>query len=175
MILSAVTSIYVGGDSCSKAYVGDTLVWPMEKGYHLQSGVSLNVGDKFVLINNDNKKIVGRDGGVNVDFNGFNGNGVYSALPRNTSIFMYSTNGVAKFENGVCANSDNYIEYSQYNVIGRLNYGCSGNASYVYSVLSSRSVMYGTSVRLCYSEEYGYPVFLHSGSQYNVYRLIEVQ
>lgn len=61
MIFSATTALYVGNTSYTKAYVGETQVWPkiIATITRVNSFSELHSGDTYVLINEDNNLIVG--------------------------------------------------------------------------------------------------------------------
>lgn len=100
MLLSAATALHVGSTSYSKAYVGNTQVWP-STGYKLEyveyySG--LTSGDSYVLIAENTKNILsfkdqsGPQGEshlfTNSVFSAFTGTALYQQIPEYSAIFQ---------------------------------------------------------------------------------------
>lgn len=134
MLLSGATALYIGNQSYSKAYVGDTLVWPATPptpptpttGYTLTkiSSISqLSKGDSYVLISN--KILGGRpypDIWYNLDFPGFSGSGTYSALPTYTLELtkendnaLYTNSGSTEYIIRLYAEDNNTMYLTRYN------------------------------------------------------------
>ena len=94
MIFSGTTALYVGNSSYSKAYLGSTLVWPVQlTGYTLQRITSfsqLSSGDTYVFIDPTNKYIVGMDSTwSNVYFEDFTTSGIINNMPSGYKEFIF--------------------------------------------------------------------------------------
>lgn len=69
---------------------------------------SIVVGDKFVLIEADSKKIVGNSGTTNLDFSAFTGDGQYAELPAGADIFTWTIRNEIELPYSAEAYDDNY-------------------------------------------------------------------
>ena len=80
-------------------------------------------GDKIVLIEPNNKKIITGIGRSSTSFSAFTGEGVYDELPAGAAILVYYSSHLT-FEDGTCANSEAVLQ-SSYSSIARFIANCS--------------------------------------------------
>lgn len=172
MVLSAATALYIGSTSYSKAYIGDTQVWPVQTTvkYKLtEMKGTLVSGYEYVLIYPSGKKMVPNSslfGSSTLSFNNFNGDGIYDSLPNNYGIFtVYSNRLRVKVGN---AFQQVYKNGSKLSLSGTDRATTTTyTIDYGYMVSDESNLGY-----LRYGSSYSYPYFSSSfDGTYRLYRL----